>query len=149
MARAEIFYGYSWESPEEFGFTADDFYALYAWEEEQIAKILIASGHDPDPELRTSEWRALERAAEEQLGASMSTHGGDDDTIVCPHLLASTAPHWWVHDYGRGDPIELSTLREIDPAWKPALDRYLAAHGIQPPQGENQPGWWVVANAHI
>jgi hypothetical protein len=149
MGRAEIFYGYSWRSPEEFGFSTDDFHALYAWEEEQIENILVAGGHEPDPEVQTSEWQALHDAAAKTLGASMENHGSDNGDMVCPHLRAAAAPKWWADHFGRGNPIELSKLRDVDPAWKAALDRYLAAHGIEPPQGENQPGWWVVADDHI
>ena len=149
MGKADIFYGYSWESPEEFGFSEDDFYALLTWQDERIEQ-LIAAGRDerfgaPDPNER---WRERS-AATIALGAMMHNHGSDNGDVVCPHLRACAAPEWWAEHFSRGNPIELSKLRDIDPAWKAALDHYLAAHDIEPPQGENQPGWWVVTDDHV
>ncbi|WP_034268491.1 hypothetical protein [Actinospica robiniae] len=149
MGTAEIFYEYSWSSPEEFGFTLDDFYALLTWQDDQIEQLVAAACGKPLHSLRSDDGRRETLAAEIAIGALMGDHGSDNGDVVCPHLRAAAAPTWWADHFGRGNPIELSKLRDTDPEWKTTLDCYLAAHDIEPPQGENQPGWWVVADDHV
>lgn len=150
MARAVIFYGYSWQSLEEFGFSMHDFHALYTWEEEQLEQLAAAGRDGTDHRRGSDEWQAQQEAAERALGALMESHGGhDDDEPRSPHLRAAAAPHWWADEYRRGDAIDPAILSSIDPEWKTALDRYLAVHGIKPPEGPNQPGWWLLADGHI
>lgn len=43
-----------------------------------------------------------------------------------------------------GEPRRLPS-GEVDEAWSVKLDVFLEHLGVEPPEGENQPGWWVAS----
>jgi hypothetical protein len=44
----------------------------------------------------------------------------------------------------RGYPVPLpSTATPLQ--WEDVLNEELERHGVEPPEGENQPGWWIVS----
>lgn len=145
---AYVFYGYCWDD-EDAGIEADT--------DEAVKAILAERGHaDPwdsypktDGRAAGDAWvsenraaidafRALKAAVEEEIGVSWDAHCSDS----CP------IPFLFVNDTKttarRGYPKPLASL-EVDPAWKGKLDAFLALQGVEPPTGENQPGWWTAS----
>ncbi|MBR7833459.1 hypothetical protein KDL01_09295 [Actinospica durhamensis] len=159
MATGIIFYGYCWEQsndPPPF-----DLDAVLEWESEHVRIELAALGFTFENYMAYSARiaepggteaygvyangrRVAQEAIERELGASMSFHGSSD--YPTPYLRAFGAKLWYTSGAA---PIDLAILNSVDPAWKTALDRYLAIHGIEPPESTNQPGWWVTVNDEI
>ena len=144
-ARAHIFYGYCWtEEPE------DDFpTSMDEWAESALKERGHLDPWDSHPGGRRPDWvhenreaiDAWDEARKELIEATdvdWGRHGIYDDGT--PYLYAKgtrTVADW-------GDPQPMPS-GDVDPAWKPKLDAFLESQGIEPPSGENQPGWWVAS----
>lgn len=144
-ARAHIFYGYCWMEEVDDGFPND----MNEWAE----TVLKGRGHvDPrnghpggsrpdwvhENAAAIDAWSAARKELVESIGLGWNRHGTWDDGT--PYLYVEgtrTVADW-------GDPKPMPS-GDVDPGWRPELDRFLASQGIEPPQGENQPGWWVAS----
>jgi hypothetical protein len=142
---AVVFYGYCWDDEDaEFGTDMD----------ETVKAILAERGYSDPWEARPEsidyraymaanqaefdDYRTAEDAVRVELGVDWGTH--------CHHECSM--PYLFVRDTDttahRGFPRPLTSL-DVDPAWKGKLDAFLVSQDIEPPEGENQPGWWVAS----
>lgn len=146
-AKAQLFYGYCWpeEVGEEFPTTLD------AWAE----TTLKAQGHtDPwesHPGGHAPEWMAENSAAidawydakdklTENSAVDWDSHCASDSPMPFLFVKGTRRRVDW------GDRMALHPgFDQIEPGWRGELDAFLESQGIEPPEGENQPGWWVTA----
>lgn len=143
---AYLFYGYCWDEedePEDVTTDMDD------WAEES----LIARGHtDPwdshpggsSPEWMaannkaTDDWYDLKKSLTAEAGVEWDSHCSGDCPMYFLHIPESKTTAY------RGDMQPVTSLAVSDD-WKAKLDAHLEAQGATPPEGENQPGWWLVS----
>lgn len=146
-AEAITFYGYVWtdedDRPEiEFGLS-------------DATRALMAERQVPDPwadkpanvsypdwyAIHTTEidaWRATRQAIEDEFPIDVGHHGHYDYSMPYVYIRCSRIRAEW------GDPQPLISL-EADPAWRDLLEAFIAEQGIEPPAGDDQPGWWSAA----
>jgi hypothetical protein len=142
---AYVFYGYCWDDEDSDINTDMD----------EIAKAILAERGIVDPwEARPEsiDYRAYMDANEAEFDAyraamdAILAELGVDWDSHCHHecsmpLLYVQGTKITAH---RGSPKPLALL-EIDPTWQGKLDSFLESQGVEPPEGENQPGWWVAS----
>jgi hypothetical protein len=141
---AIVFYGYCWHGEDQ-DFTADM---------DEVAETILKQrgrtdpwsshpgGHAPewvaDNSTAIDAWHDAKEAVKAGFGVDWGTHCSDG----CP------MPYLYIPETEitarRGYPEPLTSLK-VDLAWKPKLDAFLQAQGIEPPEGENQPGWWTAS----
>lgn len=148
-AKAITFYGYIWTEDEaddapEIGFDLGD-----------ATRAVMTERQIPDPwadkpdnvEYRDwydghaaeiDEWRATRQAVEDEFPIDVAYHGHYDFMQPYAYIRSSRLVAEW------GEPKPLNT-QETDPAWREQLEAFMAEQGIEPPVGENQPGWWSAA----
>jgi hypothetical protein len=144
-ARAHVFYGYCWTEEVDGDFPDD----MDAWAEKTLKERGLVDPWDSHPGGRAPEWVDANQAAinawstarkeaVESTGVSWGRHGTYDSGT--PYLYVEgtrTVADW-------GEPQRLPS-GEVDEAWSVKLDMFLEHLGVEPPEGENQPGWWVAS----
>jgi hypothetical protein len=91
---------------------------------------------------RLDEWHELKKAAEAEIPVAWDTHCSTSCPMPYLYVKGTKVTAW------RGTPRPLTSL-EVTPEWKAQLDAFLASQGIEPPTGENQPGWWTASYAEM
>lgn len=147
-----LFYGYCWEDQQEFDTDRD-----------AVVKAILAGRGHPDPwdahytgpepyeaykrwaatpegREEVGAYRELRQKAEAELGVDWGEHCSGEYGIPYLYALGTEKTAY------RGDrePVDPAALA-VDPAWRERLDAFLASQRIEPPEGENQPGWWLVS----
>lgn len=142
---AYLFYGYCWNEEVEFEANIDE-----------AAKAILAERGHVDPwndypgRDGAEAWMAQNDAAIDAFHALMDevkSELGVDWGFHCHHEYSMPylfIPGIEVTAY-RGSPEAAPDTSTVDPSWKPKLDAFLAGQGIEPPEGENQPGWWLAS----
>lgn len=148
---AYLFYGYAWtENTDELDFTAD----MDEWAE----RTLKTQGHtDPwdgyperadkntreqwmrDNNTAIDTWRDMKSQLTEAAGIDWDTHCSGDYPMPFLTIRGTHTTAW------RGRPMPITSIETADD-WRAKLDAFLAAEGIEPPEGDNQPGWWLASN---
>lgn len=148
---AYLYYGYTWtEESEDLDFepSMDD------WAE----KKLKADGHtDPwdnypenvdratsdkwmrDNDAAIGRWSDMKKELQEATGVDWNSHCSGEYPMPFLHVRGTHVTAW------RGSPKAITSI-EVGDGWKAKLDAFLEAEGIEPPEGENQPGWWLASN---
>jgi hypothetical protein len=151
---AVIFYGYV--------FDPDQYYDNHP-DTEAVAKAILAESGITDPfdtfpegadyrtwaeqhQAETDAYRDAWITVEAALPVGTGTHGSDAVATDYLYVTGSrrNTPRTAPKAVPSADPMPV-TGRQIDPAWKHALDQFLASQNITPPTGDNQPGWWSAA----
>lgn len=142
-ASAYVFYGYCWNEEQDFSTYMD------TWAENKLK----ATGHSdpwerhpggrrPDWVAENSEaidaWDAAKKALIDELPVKWGRHASGD----CPMPMLMVKGTKTSADWGQPCPLPST---EVGEQWKTQLDAFLVAEGIDPPEGENQPGWWMAA----
>lgn len=143
-----LFYGYSW--PEEQAFDTDLSTA--------VKELLKQRGHTDPWDLHYSgnyevwtawrdanpteydAWRTLVNATKAELGVDWSRGGSWE--YPCPYLYVKGTEK--SAEWGAAQPVLAEDLA-VDAGWNAKLDGFLALQHIDPPAGENQPGWWLTS----
>lgn len=158
---AYLFYGYCWtEYTDDLGDTDYDedeesepraglITSMDAWAE----KVVIERGHvNPwdshpggsspawmaDNRAALDEWHDLKKAVEDEAGVDWDSHcsGEYPMPFLCIPESKKTAYR------GNGEPV---TSLEVGEDWDARLAAHMEAQGFPPPEGKNQPGWWLVS----
>jgi hypothetical protein len=142
---AYTFYGYCWAEEVDSDFPGN----MNDWAEAELK----ASGHaDPwerhpggqrpdwvaENTAAIDAWYAAKRDLVDALPFDWGSHCSSDEPM--PYLFIKDTQT--VADWGDPQPMPSG---DVDPEWKPKLDAFLESQGIEPPEGENQPGWWVAS----
>jgi hypothetical protein len=142
-----LFYGYCWEDQQEFDTDMD-----------LVVKAILKSRGRTDPwdehyngdyqayrrwadgegREEVSAWYDAAKQVKQELGVDWDTHCSGDYPI--PYLYA-VGSEKTAH---RGDREPVTSL-DVDPAWREKLAAFLSSQGIGAPDGDNQPGWWLVS----
>lgn len=83
-------------------------------------------------------WHAAQRQVESELGVDWGFHCSGERSMPYLHVRGTETTAY------RGSPRAITSL-EIGPDWKEKLDSFLASQGIEVPEGDNQPGWWLAS----
>lgn len=144
---AYVFYGYCW----------DDEDTEFATDMDEAVKAILAERGIADPwdehydgdyeAYKTwkaangsvvAAFKAAKEAVEAELGVDWDSHCHHECSMPLLYVRGTkTTAH-------RGSPMPLTSLA-VDPTWKGKLDAFLESQDIEPPEGENQPGWWVAS----
>lgn len=148
---AYLFYGYCWsEESEDLDFETD----MDRWAENKLK----AQGHsDPwggypegaDRAMRDlwmaqndaaiDAWRDKKSALTEAADVDWDSHCSHDCPMPLLKVRGTHVTAW------RGSPMPITSI-EVGAEWKAKLDAFLEAEGIEAPEGENQPGWWLASD---
>jgi hypothetical protein len=82
-------------------------------------------------------WHDAKKQIQNEFGCDVGYHCSGD----CP------MPYVFAHKVRacRGYPEQIVSLA-VDPAWDELLDRFLAELGVEKPDGQVGPKWWLVSN---
>jgi hypothetical protein len=150
---AMVFYGYCWPDEDtEFDTDLDE-----------VVKAILASRGHADPwdahyvgpkpfdaykawaatqegAAEVESYRALKAAVEQELGVDWGSHCSGECSM--PYLFIRDTEITANRGYPK--PLDPGSFT-VDPSWKGKLDAFLESQGIEPPEGENQPGWWTAS----
>lgn len=145
-ASAYVFYGYCWNEEQDFSTYME------TWAENKLKASGRTDPWESHPGGRRPDWVAENREAIDAWSAAKKTlidelpvewdrHASGDSPM--PMLVVKgtkTSADW-------GEPKPLFPYQMAEPGigWKAQLDAFLASECVDPPEGENQPGWWMVA----
>lgn len=150
-ADATLFFGYRWDH-----FVAIDFDL-----DAEVKTLMAARGiHDPwdDRPHNMSYWQFEQENFEaiktwktartevmHEVGVDIGWYNDEIDMRSFVHIVGAEI----VAYKDDPQPIVLPVRGWIKPAlyreWQAKLDAFLAQHKVPPPEGDNQPGWWLVA----
>lgn len=146
-----LFYGYSWPSEGEGqDFETDMDLAVKAllgrrghadpWDEHysgdyEAWKVWAAENRET-----VDAYRAAKEAAKQELGVDWDSGCSHEYPAPYLYVLGSKTSAEW----GDAQPIQPGGLK-VGADWKQKLDAFLAMQEITPPEGENQPGWWLTS----
>lgn len=141
---AMVFYGYLWNEKPGFDIAElDNRTVLRVLESRRRASAgTPAAAAAPDAG-NWAEQRQAEDELRREIGIGVSTHGIADEVMPLVYAYGTNSTVWAMDPR----PLDQAAMRPVDPGWKQALDRFLAEHGIVPPPGASQPGWWLAAYA--
>lgn len=83
-------------------------------------------------------WRASVAAVKAEIGVDWGNQGSWEYRAPYLYVLGSRKTAEW----GNAQPVIDLT---VGPDWRAKLDAFLAGQNITPPEGENQPGWWLTS----
>jgi len=149
-AHATVFYGYCWHDEDDDGGVTEMF-SEESWEAVLARKRGHVSPYDDYPSSTdydlAREWRAAHRSEIDAWHAATEAMSKVYAVLLDSHGFGCVAPHLLAFGSERNaewsEGCELTELT-VDPAWRVALDGWLAEFGIEPPQSE--PRWWLVAS---
>lgn len=140
---AIVFYGYIWDD-EDALIDFDLYDAVNAtmaargisnpWDDrpEGVSHREWADAHQPEIDA----WRTMKQAVEDEFLVDVGRHCSDPAPM--PYVFVRSTEI----TASRGNPKPLTQIT-VDPAWKGQLDTFLAECEVEPPEGDNQPGWWT------
>lgn len=142
---AYLFYGYCWDDEVEFDTDMD------AWAEAHLKAAGQTDPWDAHPGGHRPDWVAENSAAidawhdaKKALADAQSVDWGAHCSDECPFPYLFVRGTETTAYRGYPKPVDAAALT-VGEDWKAKLDAFLAAEGIDPPDGENQPGWWMAS----
>jgi hypothetical protein len=149
---AYLFYGYCWQD-EDYDFETDIDEVVKAmlvgrgmtdpWKEhyvgEQPYENYKAWAATPQGSVEEAAWYAAQEEAKAELGVDWGSHCSNDYSIPYLHIPQSQTTAY------RGTAQPITEDLSVDPKWRERLDTFLSSQNIEPPEGENQPGWWLAS----
>jgi hypothetical protein len=85
-------------------------------------------------------WRASVAAVKAEIGVDWGNQGSWEYRAPYLYVLGSRKTAEW----GAAQPVRPADL-EVGAEGRAKLDAFLASQNITPPEGENQPGWWLTS----
>lgn len=83
---------------------------------------------------------AAKRAIEDEFGVTISYHGSDGWSVPYVHIKDAEVAAY------RGSPQSVTGMSlERNPEWDAKLDRFMEELGIEKPDGQDEPGWYLAS----
>lgn len=144
---AHLFYGYCWDDEVEFDTDMDE------WAEAQLKASGQTDPWDSHPGGHRPDWVAENREAidawydaKKALTDALTVDWGSHCSGECPFPYLFVRGTETTANRGYPKPVFPYQMAEPGIGWKAQLDAFLESQGIDPPEGENQPGWWMASN---
>lgn len=165
-ADAYLFYGYCWdEETDSLAYEDDDYEDGEDQDDEETEpraglitdadtwaeKVLTDRGHtnpwDSHDDTRdwldrnrqaVDDWSTLKQSVKAEMGVGWDSHCSGESSMPFLCILESLKTSNW------GDMQPITSLA-VGAGWNARLAAHMEAQGVAPPEGENQPGWWLVS----